>query len=203
MVLPHYTYALIEVMKIKNLKRYKRRILFASHFWHVFGWALLSPLYALYVTELGGDAKVAALIWSFYTLLCGVMYIALGWVEDRISQKEKILMVGYVLQTLGVGLLFMAGDLTLMIASYAVHAVGNGFVVPVWKQLFSRVEVRGREATEWGIFHGGNAILMSTAAAVSSGIFVIAGFKGILGLMVAAHIVSALIGLRLVKTLKA
>lgn len=165
----------------------------------MFGWALLSPLYALYVAELGGDAQTAAWAWSFYTLLGGVLIIAFGWVEDRITQKERILCVGYILQMLGTVLLFMANDLNLMIAGYAVYAVGTGFVAPVWKQVFTRVEVRGHEATEWGIFHGGNMLLISGAAAIGGAIYGVAGFKGILALMVVAHVFSAITGLRIVR----
>lgn len=190
-------------MKIKNLRRHKRHLLFASHFWHTFGWALLSPLYALYVIELGGGANDAAFSWSFYTLLCGVMYLALGWLEDRMGQKEKLLLIGYVLQTLGAVILLMANNLTLAIAGYAVHAVGNGFVVPVWKQLFTRVEIRNREATEWGIFHGGSALLISAAAAAGGLIYGFYGFKGILVVMVVAHLFSTAQGIKLVRQAKA
>lgn len=187
-------------MKIKNLKRYRRHALLSANFFSVFGWALLSPLYALYVTEIGGNAQVAALLWSFYTLVGGVLIIGLGWLEDRLIHKERLILLGYVLQTLGALLLFIATDVRLAVAAYGVYAVGTGFVTPVWKQTFSRVEIKGKEATEWGIFHGGNMLLISAAAALSSVIYGYAGFKGILGLMLAAHVFAAILGLRLSQT---
>jgi MFS family permease len=186
-------------MKIKNLKGHQRHALLAANFFSVFGWALLSPLYALYVIELGGDAQSAALAWSLYTLLGGIIIIVLGRLEDRMVNKWRVITTGYVLQTLGVALLFLANDLRLMIAGYAVYAVGTGFVAPVWKQVFGRLEIHGKAATEWGIFHGGNMLLISAAAAISSYLFNFYGFKGLLAIMLAAHIVSIVLAFRLLR----
>lgn len=186
-------------MKIKNLKRFRRRTLMAASFCNVFGWALLSPLYAIYVEQLGGNPQVAALAWAFYTLLGGVLMVVLGWWESRISNKERIMVLGFVLQLAGVGLLFTASDIPTMIAGYGVYAVGTGFVVPVWNQAFTRVEIRSKATAEWGMLNGGNMLLISAAAAISSVIYGFAGFKGILGLMFVAHLMGAILGVRLAR----
>jgi len=190
-------------MKIKNLKGHKRRILLGVNFLSVFGWSLLSPLYAIYVTELGGNAQTASLAWAFYTLVGGVLIITLGWIENRLIQKERILAIGYLLQTLGTILLFLATNISLMIAGYAVYAVGTGFVTPVWKHVFTKVAVRSHDTSQWGIFDGGNMLLVSAAAAAGSVIYGLAGFKGILSIMVIAHIITAILGLRLAYQSKA
>lgn len=189
-------------MKIKNLKGYRRHLLLGANFFTVFGWALLSPLYALYVEQLGGNAQVAALSWAFYTLLGGVLVIVLGWWESRISRKELIIALGFILQTLGVGMLYMATDLNTMIAGYGVYAVGTGFVIPVWNHAFTQVEIRSKATAEWGFLNGGNMLLISAAAALSSVLYGFAGFKGILGLMLATHIIGAFLGIKLARAAK-
>lgn len=182
-------------MKTKKLTRLA---LLGANFFAVFGWTLLMPLYALYVSDLGGNAQTAALTWSFYTLLAGVLILVLGWVEDRLQHKERALLLGYILQTCGALLLFLANDLTMLWLGYGVYAVGTGFVVPAWKLAFSRIKMAHKEAANWGIFDGGNMLLISAAAAASGIVYGFAGFRGVLGLMVAAHVVSVIIGIRLV-----
>lgn len=180
-------------------KKYKRLALLGANFFAVFGWTLLMPLYALYVSDLGGNAQTAALTWSFYTLLAGALILILGWLEDRLRHKERALLLGYVLQACGTLLLFLANDLTLLWLGYGVYAVGTGFVVPAWKLAFSRVKMAHKEAANWGIFDGGNMLLISAAAAASGLIYGFAGFKGVLGLMVVAHVFSALTGFIIVR----
>jgi MFS family permease len=189
-------------MKIKNLKGYRRHTLLAANFFNVFGWALLSPLYALYVTELGGNAQSAALAWGLYTLLGGVSIIVLGWWENRISKKERILALGATLQLLGVGVLFAATDMTTMVAGYGIYAVGTGFVVPVWNHAYASVQIRGKSTAEWGFLNGGNMLLFAAAAILSSYLFGIYGFKGLLVLMVIAHVIGATFAFRLLRVAK-
>lgn len=167
--------------------------LLSSNFLNVFGWALLTPLYALYATELGATPQEVTFVWSFYTLLAGILMIVLGWAEDRLPNKPRLLTFGYVVQAVGVGLLFAANNVMGLVIGFGVYAVGTGFVMPIWKLLYSRKEHRGREATEWGVFHGVNALLISGAAALSGLLIVAFSFKGILGLMCAMHVGAAII----------
>jgi len=168
-------------------------VLLFSNFLNVFGWALLTPLYALYATELGASPQVVTFSWSFYTLLAGVLMIALGWLEDRLPKKGRLLIGGYIIQTLGVSVLFFAPDVRWLMVGLGIYAIGTGIVMPIWKLLYARKEHRGKEATEWGIFHGVNTLLISAAAAVSGVVLTAFGFKGILGLMVVAHALAALV----------
>lgn len=166
-------------------------LLLSSNFLSVFGWALLTPLYALYVTQLGASPQTATFIWSFYTLLAGVLMIILGWLEDRIKGKKWVLATGYATQALGIGVLILASDITGVVVGLGVYALGTGIVMPIWKVMYAQNEHKGKEAAGWGFFHGVNTLLISAAAAVSGFLYIAYGFKGILFVMLAAHIVAA------------
>lgn len=168
-------------------KNLKSSFLLISNFFNVFGWALLTPLYALYATQLGASPQAVTFIWSFYTLLAGALMMLLGWAEDRIKNRSRLLTVGYAIQTVGVGMLFLATNVRMLVIALGIYAVGTGFVMPIWKVMYAQNGPRGREATGWGFFHGMNTLLISVAAAISGFLFVAAGFKGILGLMVIMH----------------
>lgn len=180
-----------------QVKKKRRTALLGSNFLSTFGWALMTPLYALYVAELGGDAQTAAFGWMFFNFLAGVLIIVLGWVEDRLVQKAMVLTLGYVMETLGVITLFFATDMTLVLAAFGLYAVGVGLVSPLWKQVFASAEDRGKEAAEWGIFHGGNMLLIALASGLTGTMFLLTGFRGIILVMIAAHLAAVLVSFRL------
>jgi len=167
-----------------------------TNFFNVFGWALLTPLYALYATHLGGTPQEVTLTWSFYSLLAGILIMLLGWLEDRLPNKHYLLRAGYIVETAGLVVLYMAHDLRLLLAGLGIYAIGMGIVTPIWKLLYAKRAHKGKEATEWGIFHGVNTLLISGAAASSGVLYVICGFRGIISLMAACHGFSFLISLR-------
>ncbi len=174
-------------------------LLLLVNFLNVFGWALLTPLYALYATTLGASPQAITFSWAFYTLLAGLLTIVFGFMEDHIAKKPGLLTIGYFLQTSGLVILFFAEDVTLLMAGLGVYAIGVGIIMPIWKLLYARSEQKGKEATEWGLFHGCNTLFISAAAAISGVILTFAGFKGIIGLMIAAHFLAMLFASRLKK----
>ncbi len=190
-------YVLVYNKKSMQVKQHRRVALLGANFLSTFGWALMTPLYALYVAYLGGDAQTAAFAWMFFNFLAGILIIVLGWVEDRLAQKAMILSLGYIMETLGVTLMFFATDMTLLLAAFGIYAVGVGLVSPLWKQIFASAEDHGKEAAEWGIFHGGNMLLIALASGITGGIFLLTGFKGMILLMIAAHIMAVLVSFRL------
>jgi MFS family permease len=180
-------------------KRNRRLLLLGTNFISVFGWSLMVPLYALYISSVGGDAQVAALVWSFYTLLSGVLIVALGWLQGRIKYKSKVILLGYILQAAGTVALFLANDYTMVIVGLSIYAVGSGFVMPAWKHAFATAKKGEDQAAEWGLFDGGNMLLISAAAAASSALYGLYGFRGIMGLMMASHILAVFTAIYLVR----
>ncbi len=168
-------------------KSLKSTLLLVSNFFNVFGWALLTPLYALYATRLGASPQAVTFLWSFYTLLAGMLMMLLGWAEDRIRNKSRLLTIGYVIQTAGVAVLFSATNVRWLVVALGMYAIGTGFVMPIWKVMYAKNGSKGKEAAGWGFFHGMNTLLISAAAALSGLLFVAAGFRGILALMVIMH----------------
>jgi MFS family permease len=186
-------------MKIKNPVRHRRLLLLGTNFISVFGWSLLVPLYALYISSVGGDAQAAALIWAFYTLLSGVLIIGLGWLQGRLKSKSKVILLGYVLQAAGAVTMFMATETTMVVAGLSLYSVGSGFVLPAWKHAFAQVRPGESQTAGWGLFDGGNMLLISAAAAVSSAMFGLYGFKGIMALMATTHIIAVFMAIYLLR----
>lgn len=186
----HFLFGAGILYTMKRAKGGAAVLLLSSNFLSVFGWALLTPLYALYVTQLGASPQTATFIWSFYTLLAGVLMIILGWLEDRIKGKKWVLATGYTAQSLGIGVLVPAPDVRWLVVGLGIYALGTGIVMPIWKVMYARAERKGKEAAGWGFFHGVNTLLISAAAAASGFLYITNGFKGILCVMLVAHLLA-------------
>lgn len=174
-------------------------LLLGTNFISVFGWSLMMPLYAFYIGSVGGDAQAAALIWAFYTLLSGVLIIGLGWLQGRFKRKSRVILLGYVLQATGTGLLFTATNTTTVVAGLGIYAAGSGFVLPAWKNAFAIAKKGESQSASWGLFDGGNMLLISAAAAISSALYGLYGFKGIMALMFGTHVLAVFMAVYLLK----
>lgn len=168
-------------------------LLLSASFLNVFGWALLTPLYALYAAQLGASPQSVTFTWSFYTLLAGLLMIVLGWAEDRIRSRRRLLTAGYAVQSLGILILVYAQNVQTLMIGLGIYAIGTGIIMPIWKVMYAKSEHKGKEAAEWGFFHGANTLLISAAAAVSGLLYVAGGFRGILWAMALIHVLATIV----------
>lgn len=121
--------------------------------------------------------------------------IVLGWAEDRIRNRPRLLTTGYAVQSLGIFILVFARDVHSLMIGLGIYAVGTGVIMPIWKVMYAKNEHKGKEAAGWGFFHGSNTLLISAAAAVSGLLYVAGGFKGILWVMALVHVLATIVSL--------
>jgi len=90
---------------------------------------LLGPLYAVYVSQLGGSIAVVSGTWSVMLLTTTLVNFALIRYGDRVSEHEYFLIAGFVFRAIAwVGFVY-AGNLASIIALQIIiglgEAVGN------------------------------------------------------------------------------
>lgn len=153
------------------------KILVLSDFTLMFGWGLVAPILAIFITDniQGGDAKVAGIAVGLYWLLKSIFQIPIGGYLDK-NHGEKDDFYFLIGGTLLMGLVplgFIFATLPWHIYGLQViHAAGAALALPAWCGIFTRHIGRGKEAQSW--------------AWDSSALGIGAGISGILGGIIAS-----------------
>jgi len=148
-----------------------------SDFTLMFGWGLVAPILAIFITDniQGGDAKVAGIAVGLYWLLKSIFQIPIGGYLDK-NHGEKDDFYFLIGGTLLMGLVplgFIFATLPWHIYGLQViHAAGAALALPAWCGIFTRHIGRGKEAQSW--------------AWDSSALGIGAGISGILGGIIAS-----------------
>ena len=156
----------------KNIK-----LLLTANYWHTFGFTLLSPLYAIYVTQhLNGSEFEIGLSYSIYGFSAGILMIFAGRLEDTLAKYAKqILILGYLLVAMAsFGYLLVETVQQLMVLQ-VFYALAVAIYVPMSKTLYSKHEDKGKESSEWAIMDGGNFLIIGTSALIGG--FLLANYS--------------------------
>ncbi|HIA92012.1 TPA: MFS transporter [Candidatus Saccharibacteria bacterium] len=147
----------------KNIK-----LLLTANYWHTFGFTLLSPLYAVYVTQqLNGSEFEIGLSYSVYGFSAGILMIIAGRVEDSISKYAKqILTFGYVLLAIASFGYLLVDSIYQLMFLQMIYAMAVAIYVPMSKTLFSKLEDDGKESSEWAIMDGGNFLIIGFSSLI-------------------------------------
>ena len=83
------------------MKRGIALLLFADG-WFNLALGMLGPIYALFVENIGGDLLDASIAYFIFMFTTGVVMYLIGLWEDRHDHKEKFVIGGYFLTSLGI-----------------------------------------------------------------------------------------------------
>ena len=176
------------------------KFLLASNYINLFGFALFSPLYALFALKVGAGALQTGAAYAVYTGLAGLIIILFGKFEDRFRDKRWLVVLGYFWLS-GAALLFLLvkSSLSLFVVQ-AINAIGTGILFPAWKATYARFSNRGKEASEWSLFVGGNMLCTAVAALLGGLLVKLYNFRIIFVLMFLIQLCAALLSLYLVRS---
>ncbi len=117
----------------------------------LFSGALLGPIYALFVEDIGGDILDAGLAGAVFAFSAGFMSLIVGIFGDKIKNKGGILALGYLFVALGFALYFWVNSMTLLLIAQVVIGLGEALYSPMFDAIYSENLDKGKFSSEWGM----------------------------------------------------
>lgn len=158
---------------------------------------MVGPIYAIFVERIGGDILDASWAYSVYMLTAGVvMYLLSRW-EDRAKHKEKFVVLGYALTSVGCLMYFFVYDQMTLLVTQAVLGLAVAVLSPAFDAIYSHFIRAEEEASDWGVWEAMSYGVTAVAALAGGYIADRYGFKTLFIAMFAISLLSAGFSLQL------
>ena len=135
---------------------------------YMFAFGMFSPLYAIFVEEVGGDISVASNAWAVFMLTAGVMTFLTGrWENDA---KQTVLGLAWS-QFLVAGaylMYYFTDEVAMLYGAQVLLGLGASFFWPAFHSLYGKHVDKRNQAKQWS-FYDALAYLLPAAAAVVGG----------------------------------
>lgn len=164
----------------------------ASMFFN-FGAGFFTPVYAVFVKNIGGSLLDAGIAWALYSIFLGVFVFVFGKLEDKKLDKKKMVVIGYlILSASTLGYIIISSPFHLFILQ-AIIGLASGMLIPGWFSLYERFIDKGKEASEWAYWSGGKSIVIGIAAFLGGAIVQFFGWNALFMVMFVFQFSAALI----------
>jgi MFS family permease len=161
------------------------KILIVADFFVSLGIGMITPIYAIFVENIGGDILAASSAWAVFAFSSGALMYVFGRWEDRKKYYSEMLFIAYLIQTFAfLGYMFV-GNVIELLAVQLMLGISNAIIYPTADTLYSKHLDKGRDASEWGIWEGMDMIGAAVAALIGG---IIANFFGFRSLFIVMFI---------------
>ena len=176
-----------------------RYLLFANYL-NLFAFAFFTPLYAIFVLGLGGNAKTVGLTSGVGAYAAALMILFIGKWENSQKHKERLVVTGFFWLAVGAVAYILVHHIWQLFVVQIFNAIGTGLLVPALRSTYAEWEDKGKETQEWAFWEGGNRIFIATGAIISGFILSSVGsFKGLFAFMAAIQFVAAIVSLKILQ----
>src|SRR3989344_3306335 len=159
------------------------RLLLLSDVWANLAAGMLIPIYAIFVETIGGDILDAS--WAYFSFMISsglVIFLVSKW-EDRMKHKEKLVVLGGMLASLGyLQYIFVHNQIGLIITQ-VVLGLSVSIRTPSYDALYSVHLDKNKEASEWGSWESMYFIVTAIAALLGGYVASTFGFKMLFSFM--------------------
>jgi DHA1 family tetracycline resistance protein-like MFS transporter len=114
--------------------------------------AMLGPIYALFVEEIGGSLLDASYAGAIFALAAGITVLVSGKYADRIKRPEFIVAFGYAMVGLGFLLLTIVNSIWSLLLVQALIGFGEATYSPSFDAIYSRHLNKHKEGKQWGVW---------------------------------------------------
>ena len=112
--------------------------------------AMLGPLYAIFVEEIGGNLLDAGITFAVFSFVAGVVILISGALSDKVKEVELIIVVGYAVTAIGFFSYIFVDNMTSLMVAQVIVGIGTAVRAPAFDALFSEHLDKHKEGIEWG-----------------------------------------------------
>jgi sugar phosphate permease len=177
----------------------KLLVILLSNYGAVISLGFFTPIFALYVIELGGTVYEAGIATAIYYFVGGLLMLLFRWVINNRKLRIGYYVWGNFLEGVTALLYLAVNTVPQFYLAQLVHALATAMRIPSQRTLYAQFEDRGKEGSEWSIMEGGNFIIIGISAAAGGYVASTFSFQSVFMIMAIIQFLTTLYCLRLYK----
>lgn len=159
------------------------RILLATNAMVLVAGAMLGPIYALFVEEIGGTILHAGITGGVLALAAGMTTLVAGKYADKIKEDELIVTFGYAMMGLGFMFYIFVNSIWSLLLVQVIIGFAEALYSPAFDALYSKHLTRKKAGREWGAWEAMNYFSIAFGAVIGGFIVMHFGFNVIFVIM--------------------
>lgn len=154
--------------------------------------AMIGPIYALFVEQVGGDLMDASIAGGLFALSAGFVSLIFGRLSDRTKNSTWVITLGYALIAFGFFLYLFVDSVLFLFIVQIIIGTGEAIYSPAFDKLYSLHVDKKRSGTQWGAWESMNYFTIAIGAFVGGLIVNRFGFEVVFLVMMTICMVSAI-----------
>ena len=163
----------------KTSGNFALRILLITDGLVVFSGAMLGPIYALFVRDIGGDILDTGLAAGVFTATAGIVVFLSGRFSDKIKETELIVSLGYAIMGTGFLSYTLVHSVSQLLIAQVIIGFGQALCSPSFDALYSKHVEPGRSGSQWGAWESMSYFAVAFGALAGSTVVSIFGFQAL------------------------
>ncbi len=139
--------------------------------------AMLGPIYALFVEQVGGSLLDASLAGATLAIVAGITVLLTGRAVDQVKRPAYILVVGYLFIGISFFLYTLVDSIWQLLLVQILIGLGEAIASPAFDALYSKHLDGHSEGKEWGAWEAMNYFTLAVGALIGGFIATNAGFS--------------------------
>jgi MFS family permease len=167
------------------------KILLSTNGLYYLAGAMLGPIYAVFVEEIGGDILDASFAFSIFAIVAGITAFLSGRYTDKIKQPELIIALGYFIISIGYFYYIFVGAVWQLFIAQALIGLGGAVYSPAFDAIYSIKLKKKSAGSAWGAWEIMYYITTAAGAIIGGLIVTYFGFTPIFVIMGTLTFISA------------
>lgn len=115
--------------------------------------AMLGPIYALFIEDIGGNLMDVGYVAAVFSLTAGVTTLISGRFSDKIKENEWILVIGYSIIAIGFFLMIFVNSLWQLLVVEILIGLGEAIYASVFDSIYTKhIKNPKKAGSEWAVW---------------------------------------------------
>ena len=159
--------------------------------------AMLGPIYAIFVKNIGGDILAAGSAWAVFMIISGIGVFLMGKFQDKIKNDRKFIIIGYSMRSLGFLGYYFVSNIAQMFTLQIFLGLTAIMITPASYSFYAKHVDSKNLASEWTAWQCVWDTGQGIAALIGSFLAAFYGFKTLFLVMFFVSLISSFIALNL------